>query len=128
MQNLKTAAVAAALAITVGTGAAIAASYPGQQYASHASIPIAQARATVMRLVPHGTIVAQELEREAGGSGWRYSFDVKTAQGTREVGIDAKSGKVLENGIESAASENREVPEAGESGAGGDAAESDPGR
>jgi len=124
MKNIKTIAIAATFALTVGAGAALAASYPGQQYASRAHIAIAQARATVTRLVPNGTITAQELEREAGGSGWRYSFEVKTAAGTREVGIDAQTGKVLENGAESASSESGETPEAGESGAGDNGTES----
>ena len=109
MKNIRTVAIAAVFAVTVAASAviaAIAASYPGQQYERHASIAVAQARSTVMRLIPNGTIVAQELEREDGGSGWRYSFDIKTAHGTREVGIDAKTGKVLENSIEPAASEN----------------------
>ena len=47
-----------------------------------------------------GAITDQELEREKGGSGLRYSFDVKAAGGTYEVGVDAKTGALLENGHE----------------------------
>ena len=48
-----------------------------------------------------GTITAKELEREKGGSGLRYSFDIKSSAGRiYEVGIDAADGKVLENGPE----------------------------
>jgi uncharacterized membrane protein YkoI len=47
-----------------------------------------------------GTITDQELEREPGGSGLRYSFDVKRGGQTCEVGVDAKTGAVLENKIE----------------------------
>jgi len=45
----------------------------------------------------HGKIVSEELEREKGGSGLRYSFDIRRGSVTQEVGVDAKTGKVLEN-------------------------------
>lgn len=41
-----------------------------------------------------------ELEKERGGSGLRYSFDVKDGKTTHEVGVDAKTGKVLEDSVE----------------------------
>lgn len=48
-----------------------------------------------------GTIAAKELEREKGGSGLRYSFDIKSSDGRiYEVGVDAADGKLLENGPE----------------------------
>jgi uncharacterized membrane protein YkoI len=48
-----------------------------------------------------GAITAKELEREKGGSGLRFSFDIKSSDGrTYEVGVDAADGKVLENGPE----------------------------
>ena len=37
------------------------------------------------------------MEREKGGSGLRYSFDIKSDGAVYEVGVDAQSGKVLEN-------------------------------
>jgi uncharacterized membrane protein YkoI len=37
------------------------------------------------------------LEREKGGSGLRYSFDIKSDGTVYEVGVDAQTGKVLEN-------------------------------
>jgi len=40
------------------------------------------------------------LEEERGGSGLRYSFDIKNNKVTYEVGVDAKTGKVLENARE----------------------------
>ena len=78
-------------------GIGIAAAYDGQQYAKDAKITLEQARATVLKTVPGATIVDQELEHERGGSGLRYSFDLKVADGGREVGVDAVTGKVLEN-------------------------------
>jgi hypothetical protein len=47
-----------------------------------------------------GLITDEELERERGGSGLRYSFDIKSGGITQEVGVDAKTGKVLENAKE----------------------------
>ena len=47
-------------------------------------------------------ITDKELEREKGGSGLRYSFDVFSKGKTYEVGVDAQTGAVLENGREGA--------------------------
>jgi uncharacterized membrane protein YkoI len=47
-----------------------------------------------------GTITDEELEKEKGGSGLRYSFDVKNGKVTYEVGVDAQTGRVLENSKE----------------------------
>ncbi|OYV62505.1 MAG: peptidase M4, partial [Acidiphilium sp. 21-62-4] len=60
---------------------------------------IDQARAAALAVQP-GQIVAEELEAEKGGSGLRYSFDIKASAQTHEVGIDAQSGKILENTVE----------------------------
>jgi uncharacterized membrane protein YkoI len=40
------------------------------------------------------------LEKEKGGSGLRYSFGVKSRKALYEVGVDAQTGKVLENSKE----------------------------
>jgi uncharacterized membrane protein YkoI len=40
------------------------------------------------------------LEKEKGGSGLRYSFDIKNGSVVHEVGVDAKTGKILENSVE----------------------------
>ena len=68
----------------------------GQKLLPKAKVSPARARAIALRAV-HGTIVSQELEYEAGGSGLRYTIDLKTIAGKREVGVDAKTGAVLEN-------------------------------
>jgi uncharacterized membrane protein YkoI len=47
-----------------------------------------------------GQIVKEELEHEAGGSGLRYSFDMRAGKTWREIGVDAVTGKVLENRAE----------------------------
>lgn len=73
--------------------------YTGQKLAGEARISIEEARAIALKAHP-GKITDEELEREKGGSGLRYSFDIKRGGVTQEVGVDAKTGKVLENAPE----------------------------
>ena len=68
----------------------------GEKLAGKARIGIEQARAIALKAHP-GTITDEELERERGGSGLRYSFDIKRGSVTQEVGVDAQTGNVLEN-------------------------------
>jgi hypothetical protein len=75
--------------------------YTGENLAKNAKITMVVARATALKAHP-GKIADEELEVEKGGSGLRYSFDIKTAKGTTEVGVDAQTGKVLENKLEGA--------------------------
>jgi uncharacterized membrane protein YkoI len=71
----------------------------GEQYLSQATVGPAQARKLALKTYS-GRIVAEELEQEAGGSGLRYSFVIRHQSAKHEVGIDAKTGKVLENSVE----------------------------
>jgi uncharacterized membrane protein YkoI len=81
-------------------GAPIAAfAYAGQELASNAQVSIDQARAVALKTVP-GQITDDELENEEGGSGLRYTFNIKRGADTYEVGIDARTGTVLENIVE----------------------------
>jgi len=64
--------------------------------------PVIQHATQIALKAQPGKITDRELEKEFGGSGLRYSFDVKTGNVTHEVGIDARTGKVLENSIEGA--------------------------
>ena len=73
--------------------------YTGQELASGAQVSIDQARAIALKMVP-GQITDEELETEAGGSGLRYTFDIKRGTERYEVGIDARTGAVLENILE----------------------------
>ena len=104
MQDKNLAAIALIAGVLALTPLA-AAAYSGQQYASQAKLTIAQARSIALKTVPGGKIVDEELEKEKGGSGLRYSFDVKLNNQTHEVGVDAKTGKVLENSVEGANSD-----------------------
>jgi uncharacterized membrane protein YkoI len=73
--------------------------FSGHRYAHLAHVSLAQAREAALKARP-GAITDQELEREKGGSGLRYSFDVKSGGKTFEIGVDAKTGAVLENSPE----------------------------
>lgn len=99
MSRLKSLFISGAAAAALFTAISPAAAYSGQELAKHASVSIEQARAIALKAHP-GTITDEELEKEKGGSGLRYSFDVKHGGVTYEVGVDAKSGKVLENNKE----------------------------
>jgi uncharacterized membrane protein YkoI len=87
----------AVLALVLAAGNAFA--LTGEQYLSQATVPPAQARKLALKTYP-GRIVSEELEQESGGSGLRYSFVIRHKSAKHEVGIDAKTGKVLENSIE----------------------------
>jgi len=81
------------------TTPAAAPTYVGAKLAPRAKVTMAQAQVIALNVRP-GRITDQELENEGGGSGLRYSFDIKSAGKTHEVGVDAKTGKVLENKTE----------------------------
>ena len=83
----------AAASLLLGTAAQ---AFTGEKLAGQAKIGIEQARAIALKAHP-GTITDEELERERGGSGLRYSFDIKRGSVTQEVGVDAQTGQVLEN-------------------------------
>jgi uncharacterized membrane protein YkoI len=60
--------------------------------APQAKITITQAR-EILKAHP-GAITDEELEHEHGGSGFRYSFDIKIGPITQEVGVDAVTGNM----------------------------------
>ena len=90
---------AAALLASSGATAAPPKHFAGAELLPRAKITLAQARVKAVRAQP-GVITDQELEKEGGGTGLRYSFDIKNKGKTFEVGIDARTGKVLENKAE----------------------------
>lgn len=73
--------------------------YTGQQLARKAKISLTEARVIALKAHP-GKITDEELEKEKGGSGLRYSFDIQQGKTTQEVGVDAITGKLLENSPE----------------------------
>jgi uncharacterized membrane protein YkoI len=73
--------------------------YTGEKLAKNAKITMPQAEAIALKAHP-GKITDEELEKETGGSGLRYSFDIKGTGAVAEVGVDAQTGDVLENAKE----------------------------
>ena len=82
--------------VTLLAAAFPAMAYTGHELAGEVKISIEQARTIALKAHP-GEITDQEFEKERGGSGLRYSFDIKNGAVTQEVGVDAKTGRVLEN-------------------------------
>jgi hypothetical protein len=85
-------------AVLVGCAAVVSA-YTGEDLAKDAKVSLSEARVIALKAFP-GKITDEELENEKGGSGLRYSFDIKNGGVTHEVGVDAKTGKLLENSAE----------------------------
>ena len=79
--------------------------YTGEELAKDAKVDVQAARDIALK-ARLGKIIDEELEKEKGGSGLRYSFVIRQhshEDGTvmDEVGVDARTGKVLEDKIES---------------------------
>lgn len=97
MRNYLIALGAAAL---IATGAQAASKHmAGSELMPMAKVSLATARAAALKAHP-GKITDQELEKEGGGTGLRYSFDIMSRGKTYEVGVDARTGRVLENKAE----------------------------
>jgi uncharacterized membrane protein YkoI len=82
-----------------GAFAASAGHFAGSNLLPLTKVSLAKARATALAARP-GQITDQELEKERGGTGLRYSFDITSKGKTFEVGVDGRTGKVLENKAE----------------------------
>ncbi|MEP7130407.1 MAG: PepSY domain-containing protein [Sphingomicrobium sp.] len=98
MRKLLSFAAAASLGAT-GAMAGTASHFAGANLLPLTKVSLAKARATALAARP-GRITDQELEKESGGTGLRYSFDIKSKGKTFEVGVDGRTGKVLENKAE----------------------------
>jgi uncharacterized membrane protein YkoI len=92
--------LALALGATAAAQAATSpATYAGHELAGQAKVSLEEAQAVALKARP-GAVTDKELEKEKGGSGLRWSFDIKNGGKTFEVGVDAKTGKILENKAE----------------------------
>jgi hypothetical protein len=93
------------IAATLAGGSVLArpvasgAHFKGEKLARLATLTVLQARAVALKARP-GHVTAAELEQEKGGSGLRYSFDVVSRGQPFEVGVDARTGRVLQNDAE----------------------------
>lgn len=73
---------------------------PSHKTAKTPHISLQRARTIALKTFP-GKVIKEELEHETGGSGLRYSFDIRQGKRVHEVGVDAETGKVLENSDDS---------------------------
>src|SRR5690348_4429074 len=89
---------ATVLALTAATSAI---AYSGEKFEAGATVKMPEATQIALKARP-GKVTDRELERERGGSGLRYSFDIRADKVTYEVGVDAMTGSVLENDREGA--------------------------
>jgi uncharacterized membrane protein YkoI len=93
------AAIAAFVGLAISAAPSLASTKTGVVH--KAKISLSHARAIARKAYP-GKIMKEELEHERGGSGLRYSFDMRRGKHWREVGVDAVTGRVLENSREGA--------------------------
>jgi uncharacterized membrane protein YkoI len=91
--------LAMALGAAAAAQAAVPTTYVGHELAGQAKIGLEEAQAVALKARP-GAVTDKELEKEKGGSGLRWSFDIKNGAKKFEVGVDAKTGKILENKAE----------------------------
>lgn len=87
-QDMQRTIIICTLAVLTSVSTAIAAKTP------HPTISMARARAIALHLAP-GSIISSEYEKEGGA--WRYSFDIQQRSQVQEIGIDARTGRVVEN-------------------------------
>ena len=98
-RSLNRISLAVLVGLAIGAAPALAIAKTGAAKtgtAQKAKISISEARAIALKAYP-GKISKEELEHEGGGSGLRYSFDMRHGNKWREVGVDALTGRVLEN-------------------------------
>jgi uncharacterized membrane protein YkoI len=88
---MKMIAVASLTSLLLVGGTAVAAKAPTPK------VSMTHARAMALKLAP-GRIKSGEFEKEGGI--WRYSFDIQQKDHIQEIGIDAMTGKVVENSNE----------------------------
>ena len=59
-----------------------------------AKISMIKAKAIALKAAP-GKLISSEYENEDGG--WRYSFDIQQKGHVQEIGVNAMTGKNIEN-------------------------------
>lgn len=81
------------------TVAAIALTLPTAHAAPvpKAKLSMGQARAIALKAAP-GKVIDAEYEKEAGA--WRYSFDIRQGKRIHEIGVNANTGKIVEDKYE----------------------------
>ena len=91
----------AALAMSLGAHAAT------RRHAPKPLVSKARAESIAMAAAKGGKVVSSEYEKEGGG--WRWSFDIRQNGKIHEIGVDGRTGRIVENSWESVASEAHEA-------------------
>lgn len=77
--------------------ASVALAGPVAAHAPKAKLTMAQARTIALKAAP-GKVEDSEYEKESGA--WRYSFDIRQGGKIHEIGVNANTGKIVENKFE----------------------------
>lgn len=93
MTNFKATAALLAAGLLAAT-AAQASSPAAAAKPPVAKVSLTQARAIALHAAP-GKLIKSEYEKEGGG--WRYSFDIQQKGHVQEIGVNAMTGKIIEN-------------------------------
>ena len=81
---------------------------PSPELLAKAKITLVQAKKIALDQVPNAKIKASELETENGGLRWSFDLTKRGTKNIIEVGVDAITGKVVENKEEKSADEAAE--------------------
>lgn len=76
---------------------------------AQAEVAEADARAIALHEVPDGTIASAELEKEHGKLVWSFDIGRPMTNNLTEVQVDARSGAIVSNRVETPAEQAREA-------------------
>lgn len=76
---------------------------------AEAKVTEAQAQATALAKIPHGTVKSSELEREHGRLVWSFDVAQPSAKDVTEILVDAKTGTIVSVKKETPAQEAKEA-------------------
>lgn len=81
---------------------------PSKELLAKAKVTRAKAEKTALAAVPNSTVKDAELEEEDGGLRWSFDLTTPGSKKITEVGVDAITGKIIENKVESEKDEAKE--------------------
>lgn len=71
--------------------------YSGYELSKDAQVTMDEASTIALKVHPMGVITVRHLERLTGGTGLRYTFDIRAQAMMFQVGVDANTGDVIED-------------------------------
>ena len=99
------------LALVAGLSLSVAVAADESQAALKAQAKITQEEAakTALAKVPNGKIKSAELEKEHGKLIWSFDISMPKSKNIAEVQVDAKTGKVVSNKVETPEDQAKEA-------------------